>query len=305
MDLSKYTALMFPLTAPEDNAGGGGSDNGGGDDKSAGTNGADDHAAGDQKKPEQKTNDSSDDGSDSSKRRTSGDGQDWERKNAAILADLKKERKARQEFETRFKTLESSLESERKRVRALAGVDGNDEDKELAGYRDRIYSLVPHLKKLDEAKIDQLLELLQNADGIKQTANHVWQAHSRSMVNLAVKEVGEALGGDLSDRQKGTLAREFFAVVQSDPELIERYEAGDETLAKEVAKILIDDWVTPARRNHTANEVNRFRKVPSGRDRNTPVNGGGGKKVNWSDPKAVEDAMVASFKEHGGEFGTN
>lgn len=300
MEWLNRLALMPYTDEPGDPGGGGGDQNEPADKKSA-----DDSAAGDQtdKADKSKANDPGKGDGDASKRRPSGDDTSWEKKQAALLADLKKERKARQDFESRFKTLESSLEAERKRVKALAGLDvPSDEDKEIAGYRERVQNLLPWTKKLSEEKVDKLLELLNNADGIRQTADHVWRSHGRTMVGLAMKEVSEAIGGDLTERQQKTLTREFIAAVEADPELVERYEAGDPTLAKDVAKILIEDWVTPSRRNYTAQQVNKFPRVPAGKDRGAG-GGRGPKKINWSDPKSVEDAMVESYREHGGEFG--
>ncbi len=44
-----------------------------------------------------------------------------------------------------------------------------------------------------------------------------------------------------------------------------------------------------------------MRSVPGGRDRS--VAGPGGKPVNLNDQKQFEDAIVDSFKRHGGRFG--
>jgi hypothetical protein len=93
----------------------------------------------------------------------------------------------------------------------------------------------------------------------------------------------------------------YAKAAAADPEFLRRHEEGDPTLVKEFAKQWIEDWFEPARRKVTANEVGRTRAVPGGRDRSVALNGG--KKIDYTNPKAIEDAMVESFKSHGGTFG--
>jgi hypothetical protein len=120
------------------------------------------------------------------------------------------------------------------------------------------------------------------------------------MVDSLVKEVSDAVGGDLNERQIRSLSRAYVAEAESNPEFLQRHQRGDRTLIAEFAKQWMDDWFEPARRRATADAVNGNRRVPSGRDRTvqtTPP-----KAVNFKDAKSVEDAMVESFRSHGGRF---
>jgi hypothetical protein len=51
----------------------------------------------------------------------------------------------------------------------------------------------------------------------------------------------------------------------------------------------------------TQQESQRFRAVPSGKDRGIVTHGE--KKIDVNDPKAVEDVLVRGFRERNGEFG--
>lgn len=293
MDLSKW--MLTPLS---DDAGDGGAGGGDAGDKKQ----SDDQTPDDQKTTDSKTNDQGDKKLADGKSSDPNTGKKWEDERKAFIADLQKERKARQEFERKFQTLEGSLEAERKRVKALAGLDvASDEDKEIETYRKNLFKLAPGLEKLNPENVEKLLGLLTATDEIKQTTDHYWRSHGQTMVSATVKAVESEFGGDLSDRQKDAVAAAYLRAVSSDEELAERHERGDQKLVQEVAKQFIEDWITPARRQVTADEVKRLRKVPSGKDRS--IAGQGQKKIDWKDPKSIEDAMVASFKEHGGQFG--
>ena len=71
-------------------------------------------------------------------------------------------------------------------------------------------------------------------------------------------------------------------------------------LVKEFAKQWIEDWFEPARRRITASTLGQHRPVPSGKDRGLVTQGE--KKIDVNDAKAVEDILVAGFRERGGAF---
>ena len=128
-----------------------------------------------------------------------------------------------------------------------------------------------------------------------------WGKHGNSMVTRVTKELSKEFGGDLTKRQIDTITQAYVLRAQSDPEFLQRHEDGDDTLVTDFAKDWLEDWFEPAKRKVTSQEANRFRPVPGGKDRS--IVNHGEKKIDVNDPKAVEDLLVAGFKERGGEFG--
>ena len=227
----------------------------------------------------------------------------WEKEKRAFIADIQKERKARQQAEQAIVTHRAELEAERRRVQALAGVTPRSpQDQEAEEVRARFAQLYPELAGLTKEDVEALRELRGRSTELQETTNHYWTAHARAVFGNLEKEVASELGGDkLTDRQSKALRRAYALECQENPEFLKRHESGDPELVKEFAKEWAEDWLKPAIRKQAANDVDRVRRVPSGRDRtvSTPA----GKKIDYSDPKAVEDLLVAGFKERGGQFG--
>lgn len=219
-----------------------------------------------------------------------------------VLGDLAKERKARQAAEAKAAERQSAYEQEQRRVQALAGVSPKSEQEAAdEAVRERFKQLYPKLGNLDDAKIDRLLALADNADQLEAASTHHWHAHSRKMLDSVISGMQKALGGDLSDRQKARLERSYFLEAQSNPEFLKRHEDGDAKLVEEFVKDFVEDFVEPGRRKALADEQNRMRRVPSSRDRS--VVGAGGKKLDLSKDEDFAEAAAASFKAHGGAFG--
>jgi hypothetical protein len=148
--------------------------------------------------------------------------------------------------------------------------------------------------------METLQGLMENSQGVQEATQHHWQAHGRQMLGSLTEAVAEEIGGELTDRQKKALTRAYVAEAEANPEFLQRHEQGDPKLTQEFAKQWVEDWFEPARKQVITQEVARRRPVPNGRDRNvqtTPP-----KKIDFKDPKAVEDAMVESFRSHGGRF---
>ena len=227
----------------------------------------------------------------------------WEREKQGILADLKKEREARQSFEQKIKDAEGRYESERRRVQALAGLTPDSpEEAELKQVRARLSKVLPGIDRLTDPQVlEKLLALGDRAESLEEAANHHWTQHGQQMLESVVKGVSDQLGGALSDRQAARVKQAYAQAAEADPEFLARHSRSDPSLVKEFVQSWIEDWFEPARRKVTQTEVDRQRRVPGGRDRS--VASSGGKKVDLSDPKAFEQALVDSFKGHGGAFG--
>ena len=80
----------------------------------------------------------------------------WEAEKKAFIADLQKERRARQEFERQSNTYKTQYETEQKRVRALSGVDPlNPAEVEAAEVRARFKQVVPREQLLEMLGLDE------------------------------------------------------------------------------------------------------------------------------------------------------
>jgi FtsZ-binding cell division protein ZapB len=232
----------------------------------------------------------------------------WEAEKKAFIADLQKERKARQALETQSNTYKTQYETEQRRVRALSGVDPLDPAAaEAAEVRNRFKQVVSREQLLEMAGLteDDIASIKANRESstaLQQTTEHYWQSHGRTMLGSLEKEVAQEFGGEkLTPSQSKVLRAAYVQAAQDDPEFLQRHEQGDTTLITEFAKTFAEDWIKPAQRRAQAVEIGRRQPLPSGKDRT--VTAPGGKKIDVNDPKAVEDLLVAGFRERGGNFG--
>lgn len=230
---------------------------------------------------------------------SAGQNEDYEKRFKGLTADLKKEREARQRYEQDLAAAKAEVAAERKRVQALAGLEPKSElDIENEAIRARLKQLgVPNLSQED---LDALKEVRAMRASIQQTQEHYWGQHARQMVSGVYEAIEKELGGKLSERQQQRVLAEYVRTVEADEQLAERHERGDKTLIAQFAKELTEDLFEPARRKYTQQETQRYRPVPSGKDRGIVTHGE--KKIDVTDSKAVEDLLVKGFRERNGEF---
>ncbi len=223
-------------------------------------------------------------------------------RNRGILADLQKERRQRQEYERQNTEYKTQLEQERRRVQIALGVNPKSpEDAETEEIRQRILKVMPELAGLTAEDIQSLRDLRAESGNFKEAAFQQDRRHGRQMLDQVTEGVSKELGGKLTPRQQARLERAYVAEAESNPEFLERHDAGDVKLIAEFVKEWVDDFFEPARRKVTQSETDRFRRVPNGRDRS--VANVGEKKIDVTNATAVEDLLVAGFKERGGRFG--
>lgn len=227
--------------------------------------------------------------------------QEWEAQRRAIIADLQKERKARQEFERNFAATQAQLEQERKRVLALTGVTPqSDEDLNKQEIRNRLKQVVDReflaeMLGISPEDLDSIKNLKEQAASFEETQKALWDRHAREMVKDLGTHVLEAMGGEkLTDRQQRSLLSAFAYAVDSDPNILQRFHNGDKGVIEEFAKEWIEDWFEPARRKITQQEANRFRRVPSGQGRKVATT-----KIKDIDP--TDDTQLAELLSSGFE----
>lgn len=222
---------------------------------------------------------------------------------AGLMADLQKERKARQKFEADHKTTAADLEKERKRVRALSGLENSTpEEENEALIRARINKMYPGLADLSPEDIAAIREMKGRFTDLEGATNRTWVSHANKMLGQVTSGVQKALGGGkLSDRQKARVEHAYVEEARSNPDFLARHEAGDETLIAEFVAGWTEDFVEPVRRSAQQAELQRRPRVPGGKDRS--VIGANDKPIDVKDDKAVEDMLVKSFRDKGGQFG--
>lgn len=218
----------------------------------------------------------------------------WTREKAGLLGETRKEREARQKLQTEYETL-------KKRFDALAGVSPkSDEEAEIEEIRGKFAKLYPHLAELTPEDLKALRESQTRMKALDETVNHHWSLHSKQMVESVVSKIAEQVG-ELTDRQKRRIAALYVSEFEADENFQKRHDSGDKTLIDEFVKNYVEDVVEPVKRKTLADEAGRFRPVPGGGNRRAPESGG--KPVDVTNDKAVEDVLVNAFKERGGQFG--
>jgi hypothetical protein len=226
----------------------------------------------------------------------------WETEKKAFIADLQKERKARQTYEAQVATHKAELTLERNRVLALSGVNPKSQDEtDEAAVRAQIERMYPALGKVTPELLERIMSVAERADSLEEATNHHWANHGRQMMGAVTKGFEKELGGKLTERQERKIQKAYVAEAEDNPEFLRRHEAGDQTLITEFIAQFKEDFLEPTRRNALASQLDRQRPVPSGKDRS--IVGSGDKKIDVNDQKAVEDLLVQGFRERGGSFG--
>jgi hypothetical protein len=215
------------------------------------------------------------------------------------ISDLQKERKARQEFEKKVTAYEATIAERQKQIEALTGVKPvSKQDADLQVVRDRMIEMFPALANLSEEQLAKIDELGKTGADFRAAEERHWTQHSRGMLAGAHKAISAEVG-ELTERQKQRINSLYYQEAERDPKFLQRHNAGDPELVKEFVKNYLDDFVEPVKRKATAAESGRFRPVPGGRERSTPM-GPGQKPIDYKDDKAVMDLIVAS---RAGKFG--
>lgn len=225
----------------------------------------------------------------------------WETERAGFLRDLQAERRARHQFEQQAQQHQAALEQERRRVQALAGVTPEDPN---AAENEAIKARLAQLgyPQLTQEDLEAMRQWREQSAQFQETTAAMWRDKARMMTSAVEARIAKELGGgELTPRQQKMIRGAYVQAAENDPEFLARHEQGDMTLAEEFAKQFIEDWFEPAQRKAVQQQVNQFRRVPSAKDRSIP--GGSSPKIDVKDPKAVEDLLVAGFKERGGLFG--
>ena len=213
-----------------------------------------------------------------------------------ILADLQRERRARQEFERKVTEAETRAAERDRQIAALTNSRApSTEELDAQAVRDRFNQLYPHLGELTAEDIKALRELRAQQGQVQQAIDRQWSDHSKRMLDSVFTKIS-ATEGELSPQQRRAITALYIADAEASPEFMPRHDAGDQTLVDEFVKAYIENHIEPVRRRAVAGEVARHRAVPSGGNRTLP----GGKTVDIKDlvkdDKATMDFIMESRK---------
>lgn len=222
------------------------------------------------------------------------------------------------EAEKRAIKAEGELEAERKRTRALAGLEPSDPKKaESEEIRSALYQMFPQLKALENLTAEQLQEVFDAAKSAQSTSQAAWARHATGMLNDLETEAGSVLGVEkltptqqnrlrqayrdeaasaVADRQRAMQRgeRESLDTISTDNDFVARHERGDKTLIKEFVKGFLDDWFEPARRSVTASAARRnMRPIPRGERTRMPITQGT-PKVDLNNTDEFKKALLAA-----------
>ncbi len=215
---------------------------------------------------------------------------------------------------------EQRYEESQRRVAALSGVQiPNPQDEKVAQSREALMTLFPQLRKFENLTDEQLDRVLQTPDFVERAnANDIqnWTRHGRQQLGTLHQDVADAIGAETltSDQQsdvnesfkswfKTTVEKELQASGGEISATLQRYEDGDKTLIGEFSKRYIGNWITPARRQVTAQQTARInQRVPNSAGRAQVTT-----SVKRPDTfKSLDERMdyaAELYKERGGNFG--
>ena len=223
-----------------------------------------------------------------------------DRDRAGLIAAIREERANRQRIEKELETFRGQFEERNTRLQhALSGEDPrNAEEQEIKA---AFYRLFPHYQDITPEDVKALKNVLANAKTYESSAAAMWNQRGKAARTELYKTVEAEYGGQLTERQQTRLVANLVTHLQDNPELHQRYEAGDDEVIADFAKEWIEDFVEPVKRKVQKAELDRQKRVPGGRS--TGVAAAGKKPINFNDSKAVEDAMIEDMRSRGVEFG--
>lgn len=162
--------------------------------------------------------------------------------------------------------LQAQLQQYQNQIRALTGMQAppNPEHGNIRQQFDEVFG--PGASDF-LSKREQMEQYVGRMQELEQAVDYIWKNHARTSMDRVYNQASEALGGPLSDDGKRALHAAFTGWVQSNPEYGQRY-VDDPTLVDEFWKTLSSTLVDPARRNATAQVVNR---VPGALPQDTPA----------------------------------
>lgn len=219
------------------------------------------------------------------------------------------------EESTKRQRAESELETTRRQLQAITGATPKSADvQRVEEIKEQFYQLFPNAKDLLEmskADLDALRQAPQQAHQASEFVTAGWARHGKQMLSNVVDKANDAIGGEMSARAANRVKAAFIQMIETENELgreqgrntpvMQKYLDGDESLVEDFIKEWSEDFLAPARRQNTAQQLARVQRVPQSGTRTQVSSLQRPTEFKTLDERL--DYAAQLFKERGGEFG--
>jgi hypothetical protein len=163
-------------------------------------------------------------------------------------------RQQSEKFAAERAQIQAQLQFERERVAALSGTKFQaPADPEQDGIRAQFAKLYPGLAKMESMaeKFEKIAAF--DFDGLKQSQEQSWTAHGNQVLQTLATKVKAAYGGaELTPKALKRITTAFVHEVRDEPEMRDRYDAGDLTIIDDFIKDYTSGVLDPYRRSTSA-----------------------------------------------------
>jgi hypothetical protein len=182
-------------------------------------------------------------------------------------------REAQTQWGAREQEYKSQLEAVQRQLHALVGVTPQG-DPEVTAIRQQFEKLFPGLARLEQRAQD-LEGLVDRTGDLTQQTQHYWASYGRQQLDRLFAVAEQSLGSPLTEEGKRALHTSFMGLVQSSPEMTERY-ATDPGLINEFWQQFASAFIDPVRRTAAATVETRTQHAlpqdtPAGMPQATPA----------------------------------
>ena len=165
---------------------------------------------------------------------------------------------AQQQVAQREQAHSAALEQAQQRIRALAGVEPQ-ENPEIGQIRQQFAQVFPGLAKLDDQKIEKLLEMTERSQNWEQQHRQseerdkmYWAQYGRNALNTLFESAEKDLGSQLTDDGKQALHSSFFGYLAANPNMIRQFEVDAKSVVGNYWKSISSTLIDPVRRAQAA-----------------------------------------------------
>jgi len=172
-------------------------------------------------------------------------------------------REIREQAELRAQAREAEIRAQyearvnewEQKARALAGF-GPQPDPKVETIKSQFAELFPGLAKLDDKKVEALLQMAEKMGDVEAQTDHYWRTYGTQSINRLFAAAEADLGQPLTDEAKGVLQANFVGYLNSDPRVADVY-ASDPTFAERYWKAFSSQFIDPVRRSSNVSAQTR------------------------------------------------
>lgn len=191
-------------------------------------------------------------------------------------------RDAQRLIQEREAEYQRQVEEWRTKAQALAGF-GPKPDPEVETVKSQFAKLYPGLAKLDDNKVEALLQLLDRSGDLEAQTDFYWRNYGMQSIGRLFEAAEADLGQPLTDDAKAALQAHFTGYLNANPRLQEVY-ASDPQFAVKYWKAFSANFIDPVRRISQAGAQTRAQApIPQDNRGGVPVTTPAAKPANLED----------------------